>query len=243
MHTLSSSQYMQSLRSSINDLQLLSVNNLDQQVPDCPGWTVRDLISHIGKVFAMVDAVVLTRSLVRVAPGSEAEAPHEGAVLSWFAERCDSVLESLSGVSPDEKMWTWSSHETASFYFRRMAHESAMHLCDLQRALGIEISMNRDIACDGIDELYLEMLPFWAKRNQRELPRGSLHLHCTDGAGEWLVTPHGFDLEVLHAHAKGDVAWRGSAVALISAGWGRKNTGLEILGDISISEEWNSCAP
>jgi hypothetical protein len=32
-------------------------------------------------------------------------------------------------------------------------------------------------------------------------------------------------------------------VALISAAWGRKNTGLEVLGDLSISEEWNSCAP
>ena len=86
MHNLSSSQYMQSLRASIHDLQLLSVNNLDQRVPDCPGWTVRDLISHIGKVFAMVDAVVLPRSLVRVGPGSEAQAPDEDAVLPWFAQ-------------------------------------------------------------------------------------------------------------------------------------------------------------
>ncbi|MEI8390929.1 MAG: maleylpyruvate isomerase family mycothiol-dependent enzyme [Actinomycetes bacterium] len=243
MPTLSSSQYMESLQFSIQELQRLSSHNLDKPVLDCPGWAVQDLIAHVGKVFAMVDAVVVPRSLVRVGPGAEAVAPQGVELGSWFATRCDSVLQSLSGVSPDEKMWTWSRQQTAGFYFRRMANEAAVHVCDLQRALGIEASMNREIACDGIDELYTEMLPFWAQRNQTELPQGTLHLHSTDGPGEWLLSPHGFELEVQHAHAKGDVAWRGSAVNLILAGWGRKDVNLEILGDVAVSDQWNSCAP
>ena len=49
----------------------------------------------------------------------------------------------------------------------------------------------------------------------------TLHFHRTDGDGEWLVrlTPDGPEVE--RAHAKGDVAVRGSASDLLLARAGR----------------------
>jgi predicted lipid carrier protein YhbT len=103
--------------------------------------------------------------------------------------------------------------------------------------------MDRSLACDGIDELYIDMLANWARRNGREFPRGSLHLHCTDGDGEWLVVAAEDHIVVTHEHAKGDVAWRGSAVSLILSAWGRTDTGIEIFGDANVSDQWLNFAP
>jgi hypothetical protein len=45
-----------------------------------------------------------------------------------------------------------------------MANEVAVHVCDLQRALSRPVEMDRALACDGIDELYIDMMTGWAKR-------------------------------------------------------------------------------
>lgn len=243
MNSLSPEQYLRSLKTSTDTLQSLSRGRLDLEVGDCPGWKVADLIGHVGQVFAMVDAVVVSKAQKPVGPGPEA-APASGRDRSdWFVERCSSVVKNLSNVDPDEPMWTWSARQNAGFYLRRMAHETAVHVCDLQRAVGLGIDMDRSLACDGIDELYIDMITGWAKRNGRSFPSGSLHLHCTDGPGEWLLSPSPDGLEVRHEHSKGDVAWRGPAASLVLAAWGRSDTGIEILGDATISRQWSNFAP
>jgi uncharacterized protein (TIGR03083 family) len=221
----------------------LSTGNLDVDVSDCPGWKVADLVGHVGQVFAMVDAIVIPRSQVRIGPGIEAKPVDGQGVLDWFTLRSESVLHSLENVDPTEALWTWSDRQDAGFYFRRMANEVAVHVCDLQRALSRPVARDRSLACDGIDELYIDMLANWARRNGREFPRGSLHLHCTDGEGEWLIVPTEDQVVVTHEHAKGDVAWRGSAVSLILSAWGRTETGIEVFGDANISDQWLNFAP
>ena len=50
---------------------------------------------------------------------------------------------------------------------------------------------------------------------------GTLHLHCTDVEGEWLVARRDGEVTVTREHAKGDVAARGSASDLFLFLWGR----------------------
>jgi len=243
MALLTPSQYLDSLRRSINELIQISTGNLDVDVSDCPGWKVGDLMKHVGQVFAMVDAIVIPRSQVRVGPGAESQPADGQDVLEWFTDRSQSVVRSLENIDASESLWTWSDRQDAGFYFRRMANEVAVHVCDLQRAMSLPVAMDRSLACDGIDELYIDMMTGWAKRFGKTFPAGSLHLHCTDGDGEWLIVPSIDRVVVSHEHAKGDVAWRGSAVALILSAWGRAHTGIEILGDAEISEQWSNFAP
>ncbi|HQR30574.1 MAG TPA: DsbA family protein, partial [Anaeromyxobacteraceae bacterium] len=47
-------------------------------------------------------------------------------------------------------------------------------------------------------------------RGERPLPSGSLHLHRTDGPGEWLVRAVDGEVVSTQEHAKGDAAVRGS---------------------------------
>ena len=243
MALLTPPQYLESLRRSIGEVVKISTGNLDVDVSDCPGWKVSDLLTHVGLVFTMVDAIVIPRSQERVGPGPESQPADGQDLFEWFIERSESVVQSLENIDPAESLWTWSDRQDAGFYFRRMANEVAVHVCDLQRALSLPVVMDRALACDGVDELYIDMMTGWAKRFGKTFPQGSLHLHCTDGEGEWLIVPADDRIIVSHEHAKGAVAWRGSAVALILSAWGRSDTGIEIYGDADISDQWLNFAP
>ena len=60
----------------------------------------------------------------------------------------------------------------------------------------------------------------------------SVHLHCTDTEGEWLIVRDGDDLVVTREHAKGDVAARGTASDVLRFLWGRGGADqLEVFGD------------
>ena len=60
----------------------------------------------------------------------------------------------------------------------------------------------------------------------------TIHFHCTDADGEWLITRVGDDVVVTREHAKGDVAARGSASDLALFLWGRVGADqLEVFGD------------
>ncbi len=66
--------------------------------------------------------------------------------------------------------------------------------------------------------MFLPRLAGWPGR--RSATR-TIHLHCTDGEGEWLITRAGDDVVVTREHAKGDVAARGTASDLLLFLWGR----------------------
>jgi hypothetical protein len=68
-----------------------------------------------------------------------------------------------------------------------MAHETAMHRYDAEAATGTPTPFDGDMAADGIAELYEVVLPFGLVRREVTLPSGSLHLHRSDGEGEWMV--------------------------------------------------------
>jgi uncharacterized protein (TIGR03083 family) len=211
-------------------------------IPECPGWTARDVLGHVGRVYAMVAAILERQSLDMLPPGPEAEIPDHD-IDEWFAERRRAVCSSIESTDPVARVWTWGKDRTAAFYRRRMVHETAVHLADVERANGTELELDRDVCLDGIDEYFEEVLPFSLARRQASPPRGSLHLHATDGPGEWMVRVEKGGISLSHEHAKGDVAWRGPARSLYFAVWGRWSTDIESLGDGTISDAWRKAAP
>ena len=69
---------------------------------------------------------------------------------------------------------------------------------------------------------------------------GSVHLHCTDADGEWLIERNGSGSVVLERrHAKGDCAIRGTAGALLALVRGTGSlTALEVIGDTTVAESF-----
>ena len=152
MASLHPPKYLELLRRSIDDMTALSTGNLDVAVSDCPGWKISDLLGHVGQVFAMVDAIVIPRSQVRVGPGDEIRPADGQDVLEWFAARAGSMLNTLENTDPSETLWTWSDRQDA--VDRRAAHERATRArrgghvrdrTDLQAPAALVLTLHRDL--------------------------------------------------------------------------------------------------
>jgi predicted lipid carrier protein YhbT len=128
-----------------------------------------------------------------------------------------------------------SFERRVAFWFRRQAQEVSVHRWDAQGAAGAPEPLEAALAADGVDE-WLELLAVRGGA-ATDGAEHTVHLHCTDVEGEWLVrqSPDGLDIE--RAHAKGDVAARGTASDLDLYLWGRLDADrLELFGDPALLE-------
>ncbi len=201
---------------------------LDAPVPSCPDWDVAALLGHIGRVHRWAAGCITTNPLV---PPPNIDPPPDGDALAGYARDGAATLVAALERSPDAPAWTFVPPPTVAFWQRRQAHETAMHRVDAELAGGAATPIDGPLAADGIDE-WLTILPV---RPGKAPPTGSgetLHLHCTDRPGEWLLRLTPERLEVERAHAKGDVAVRGAASDLLLVLLHRAPTDtVEVLGD------------
>ena len=96
-----------------------------------------------------------------------------------------------------------------------------MHRWDAEHAAGTPAPIDAELAVDGIDELLTVMVPIALGGKDGIDIGGSLHVHCTDGEGEWTLHTDDGVYRVERGHAKGDAAVRGPASQLLLALWGR----------------------
>jgi uncharacterized protein (TIGR03083 family) len=209
----------------------------------CPGWTVQTVLVHVGRVYRSVTEHVVARATDMI-PFQKTPSPDSFDVVSWFRQGHDEMLEALRGIDPAEPVWSWSDDKTAGFYFRRMAHETAVHRYDAEQATGTPAPFDSDLAADGIAEMYQAVLPAGLERRQVTLPSGSLHLHRTDGEGEWMLKAADGAISLTHEHGKGDAAVRGAASDLFVFVWHRgMPDALQIFGDEAVARAWSALAP
>lgn len=206
---------------------------LDTPVPSCPGWTAETLVRHTGSVLRYVGKVVEAGGPVNAK--ALPKAPTGALVVQWFEEMAAATVASLAARAPDDELWNWAGQPpVAAFWQRRMAHELAMHAADAALTAGEQPEIEPGLAADGIDELLTIMLPVKVDAGGTDLAGlGSLHVHCTDTEGEWLVAPAGRGVEVTRAHAKGDAALRGPAADLLLRLCHRGGGG-EVVGDPAV---------
>ena len=204
----------------------------DAAVPPCPGWTMADLVAHMASGNWRVATLVETRSLEPLPREFPAETPATDQLLAWYRASTDQLLEVLAATEPGAPVWTFVPERSAAFWALRRANETAVHRWDAEQASGIGRPIAAPLAVDGIDET-LEIFSRRGLVGDGE----TVHFHCTDADGEWLVraTPAGFEID--RVHAKGDVAVRGSASALDLYLWGRLPIdGFETFGDLAVLE-------
>jgi uncharacterized protein (TIGR03083 family) len=208
----------------------------DAPVPGCPGWTVTDLLRHAAGGDTWARLIVETGSREGVPTELPADAPTGDALVALYRDGADALVRTLTDADPGASVWTFApSDRTAMFWIRRRAHESTVHRADAQAAAGAVGPIDPTFASDGIDEYLTVFAPRFAT-GLADLG-GSIHLHCTDVEGEWLVVPNPDGGErdgivVTREHAKGDVAARGRAEDLLLHLWGRRDaSALELFGD------------
>lgn len=216
---------------------------LEPTIDHCPGWTVQSVVEHLGMIHRWVEEMVRARSTVRLRRQDMAPPPSDGAVLvDWFEEGVGRLVDTLGSVSPDEPVWNWSLRpHVAGFWPRRMAHETAVHRWDGERGAGCEQPIDGALAVDGIDEVFDTIAPRMVSDGAPSALGGTLHLHCTDREGEWLVSSSdGGALEVRREHAKGDCAVRGTASDLLLLLLNRPTRDrCEVFGDDDVLAAWS----
>ncbi|KUM69037.1 maleylpyruvate isomerase family mycothiol-dependent enzyme [Streptomyces sp. ISL-22] len=138
-----------------------SAPSLDVQVPTCPGWTLFDLVRHLGGGHRRwADTVAAGPADARPAETAAQSAPaglrEREALLAWSAESTERLLSALREAGPDRGCWTWwgtsQSPQTSGAVARHQLQEVAVHTYDAQIALGAPQPLPDAAALDGVDE-------------------------------------------------------------------------------------------
>ncbi|MER7398863.1 maleylpyruvate isomerase family mycothiol-dependent enzyme [Streptomyces sp. NPDC000151] len=232
--------------------------DLSRPVPSCPGWTVNQLLRHLGG--AQRWAADLVRSgATEPLPDEHFRdlSPYVGEdpaeLDGWLAEGVGLLADALREAGPDAEMWTplpGDAGQGSTFFARRFTHETAIHRADAALALGVEYVLDEEVALDAVEEwLELGSLPvmFEYHPELRELlgPGRTLHFHATDTApeagAEWVVDLTGDAITWRRAHEKAAVAVRGPLTELLLTIYRRRSPrgdGIQVIGDAELLDFW-----
>lgn len=197
--------FVEAVRRDAGAIFELCATEPGRAIPACPEWTAADLTAHL---------------------------------LEMFAGEIAGYEELARGLAPPEALEValgLLAQDPTSETARAMAHESAIHRWDAAGAFGRDYSIEPELACDAIPSFFEDAWPMLLDYLKRPAGTGqTLHLHRTDGEGEWLVTLAERPI-VTREHRKADVAVRGSASDLLLWLWGRMDP-PEVLGDVTVLE-------
>ena len=243
------------LRTCTAELAQIIDGDLGRPVPTCPGWTFRQLATHVGRGHRWAAQIVATRAaqpipMREVADGKLPEDPARHG--PWLNQGAEQVIDAVTAAG-GAPVWTMTGMRPASFWARRRADEAAVHLADAQLAAGRDVDLAPGFAADGVDEWLGLVVASTANPDQaRELGGDgqTLHFHATDpgldGMGEWLITRTPSGITVQHGHGKADVAVRGPAADLLLILTRRlppSAPGAEIFGDQALLTHWLDHTP
>ncbi|SPL90269.1 unnamed protein product [[Actinomadura] parvosata subsp. kistnae] len=223
--------------------------DLSVPVPTCPGWTLAELVTHVGQTHRWAAHVLRNRVQERIwsrqVPSGLAEGQSGDA--GWLRAGAAELVKVLRETDPSMEVWTWGPERRASWWPRRMLFELVVHRADAELALGADPEIPAGTAIDGVEE-FLHNLPSaaWVTKSLAALGAegATIHLHASDADGEWTITqgPAG-TISWARGHAKGGAAVRGPVSDLLLLLYGRRSpAALTVHGDAALLERWLSAA-
>lgn len=137
---------------------LVATGDLDAPVPSCPDWAFKDLVAHLGEVHQWAThAIVAGNPHAQPTPVPSSD---QSALAAWYRSAAATLSSTLRNTDPQAPAWTFGPKpRTASFWFRRQAHESTVHLWDAATSQRADTSVDTTLALDGIDELITVFFP------------------------------------------------------------------------------------
>ncbi|VAV99495.1 hypothetical protein MNBD_ACTINO02-461 [hydrothermal vent metagenome] len=248
--------YLDAIATDTKRLHDIALSNPDLDLETCPGWTVTDVVAHLGRIHRRTLDLV-NEGLTDRFP-DPVDAP-ERDVVAWAGAAARDMVSALAGIDPTTPLYTWhTSNQTAGFWMRRMAHETAIHRLDAEIAVGDIVPFEREFAADCVAEV-LEVLltgcPPWGTW----IPFDKVvYLACTDVEASWMLELGAFEgtsptsgrhyeelpgMEFVTGVDDPDVVITGSAYSLASWIWGRGSLAtLDIDGDLAVAMLFRSAA-
>jgi len=236
--------YLDAIRRNSALLAVAGRKGLDEPVPCCEGWSVRDVVGHTGAVHRQKEAIVRERG-----GGGDPEyedPPGDDLLMAWFEDGADRLMATLAATEPATPVATWYPPDpTVGFWYRRMAHETLIHRVDAEQAHGTVAPIDPELAADGIDEIlrvFMADVPEWGSAAERE---GTIRLIA--GERSWVMRDAAFSgtspggktydgrqmFAIVDEHGdETDATVAGAPVALDLWLWGRGSLDdLDVTGD------------
>ncbi len=214
-------------------------------VPTCPGWTVLDLVVHLGVVQRWATAIVTgidPRAAAALEAENDAAARAAADPLDWLDDGQVDLLNALAVAPADLEVFFFLKNAPSARdgWARRQAHEASIHAVDAMAArLAAAPSAARTwitpgLAVDGIDELLTGFVTRRSSALRSDHPL-TVHVAARDTGHAWTMRV-GADPAVTTRHrhdenaagdpgavdrAEADVTITGGAVALYLAVWNR----------------------
>lgn len=138
--------------------KLLAVARQDlvRQVPQYPGWTMADLLSHAGSVLGRTTMICHDRLQERpTSPKME----HGGDALDWFETNLEGMCGVLRASSLDVPVWGFGPSPNVGFWVHRMLIEVGIHRWDAEQAFGRPIPLLDEVVVAGLDEFSVMWMP------------------------------------------------------------------------------------
>ncbi|TQS46236.1 maleylpyruvate isomerase family mycothiol-dependent enzyme [Cryptosporangium phraense] len=217
-------------------------------VPTCPGWTLNQLLRHLGRGHRWAAQIVRERRDEALDPrqveGGKPPADEPGA-LGWLRDSGRALLAAVEATGPRTPVWTFLGPKPAGWWIRRRLHETTVHRADVAIALDTPYELAPGLAADAISE-WIDLIVAETGPGQRGSdsiePGVSLHLHATDTDAEWTLRGGPDGVTCVPEHVKSTTALRGPASELLLAITGRRPA-TEIHGDESVWHQFLERTP
>lgn len=209
-------------------------------VPTCPEWPLKVLIGHIGQAHRWAASIIRSGPSpvpdpFSADPGSPSEWP------AWLRAGAADLTDAVHHA--DSPVWTFVGPGPATFWLRRMLHDTTIHHADAALATGASFDVAPDLATDAISE-WLEVLSNPAietlKPGLAALRGAGQTLQvCADDGACWLITRSPNGVRWSRATADADAALTGPVADLLLVLTRRRSPDeVTITGDRALVDHW-----
>ena len=253
MPQLNADRYVAEIEASTAGLaEIVAECDLSLPIPTCPEWTLRQLVTHVGRTHRWAAQITRTRSdkFIPFREVPDGRLPDDrGEQCAWLIAGAARIVDAVREAGSD-LVWSFNGPTPAGFYLRRMAHETLVHRADAQLAAGAEPEpvIEAGVAADAIDEWLMLLAGGLDNAGElaKALPGGAgLHVHATDdglgGRGEWMIRHDAGGLVVEPGHGQGDAALTGPAASLLLVLLRRRpvsDPAVTVYGDSAVVDRW-----